>query len=123
MIAGSHGQRAQRCQCVSVRSAFLGTSDAEDLAVPMVPLSEFLDRLWASARASGGGSAHALRFAGLVESYNLTPTEVTLCIERAVKISPALSAVEPVGRADVQKWLSFWEEIGFLASSTASSKL
>ncbi|TFK85858.1 hypothetical protein K466DRAFT_664208 [Polyporus arcularius HHB13444] len=96
---------------------------AEDLAVPMVPLSEFLDRLWASARASGGGSAHALRFAGLVESYNLTPTEVTLCIERAVKISPALSAVEPVGRADVHKWLSFWEEIGFLASSTASSKL
>ncbi len=27
MIAGSHGQHPQRCQCVSARSVFLGTSD------------------------------------------------------------------------------------------------
>ncbi|TFK85859.1 hypothetical protein K466DRAFT_566366 [Polyporus arcularius HHB13444] len=96
---------------------------AVELNVPMVPVSEFLERLWASARASGGRSAQALRLAGILEMHAVTRIEIDLDIERAVRVSRTLSTVAPVGRADVRNWLSFWEQIGFLAPSAAKPRL
>ncbi|RDX52399.1 hypothetical protein OH76DRAFT_1400210 [Lentinus brumalis] len=96
---------------------------AVELNVPMVSVSEFLERLWASARASGGRSAQALRLAGILEMHAVTRIEIDLDIERAVRVSRTLSTVATVGRADVRHWLSFWEQVGFLAPSAAKPRL
>ncbi|KAI9058630.1 acetyl-CoA synthetase-like protein [Trametes sanguinea] len=90
---------------------------AEELGVPLVPVSEWADKLRKSAQEAIDGTLK-----GHFSAHNLVPffeaalsrKEVKLSTETAVKVSPALANMKPVGREDAKKWVAFWRGVGFL---------
>ncbi|OSD00749.1 acetyl-CoA synthetase-like protein [Trametes coccinea BRFM310] len=90
---------------------------AEELGVPLVPVSEWADKLRKSAQEAIDGTLK-----GHFSAHNLVPffeaalsrKEVKLSTETAVKVSPALANMKPVGREDAKKWVEFWQGVGFL---------
>ncbi|KAF8154856.1 hypothetical protein B0H34DRAFT_540683 [Crassisporium funariophilum] len=109
---------------------------AEILNVPLVPYEEWFARLESSARDSDEESKDksrsqqqhsraALRMthfyrlalkassAGYTESMGLL---ARVASEKGVSASATLQSDEipPLGRGDVEKWVAFWREIGFL---------
>ncbi len=89
---------------------------AAKLKVPLVPASEWLERLRADAARSesqsrGHESAHAL-----IDFFEATfsEKEVLFGTENVVKVSPSLRNMQPLGEEDALKWLEFWDKLGFL---------
>ncbi|OSD00742.1 acetyl-CoA synthetase-like protein [Trametes coccinea BRFM310] len=94
---------------------------ADELGVPLVPASEWLDKLRKSAQdatinpANAPGDAH-------FSAHNLVPffeaalarKEVKLGTERAVQVSSTLASMRPVSGEDAKGWVRFWRGVGFL---------
>ncbi|KAL7278804.1 hypothetical protein ACG7TL_007815 [Trametes sanguinea] len=90
---------------------------AEELGVPLVPVSEWADKLRKSAQEAVDGTLK-----GHFSAHNLVPffeaalsrKEVKLSTATAIKVSPTLANMKPVGKENVKKWVEFWQGVGFL---------
>ncbi|CDO76172.1 hypothetical protein BN946_scf185034.g5 [Trametes cinnabarina] len=90
---------------------------AEELGIPLVPVSDWTDKLRKSAQDVVDGTLKAH-----FPAHNLLPffeaalsrKEVKLSTAHAVKVSSTLANMQPVGREDAKKWVQFWRSVDFL---------
>ncbi|OSD00720.1 acetyl-CoA synthetase-like protein [Trametes coccinea BRFM310] len=92
---------------------------AEELNLPTVPYSEWLEKLEKSAAAASSGpgvgqhdSAHNLL--GFFKSEGMGGAAVPLSTEKAVRVSKSLAGVRPIGREDALNYVRFWQKVGYL---------
>lgn len=95
------------------------TPIADQLGVPLVSFVEWLERLRGAARqAEEGGQTdmHDSAF-NLLDFFEATMSgRETLCsTDESVRAARALDELQPIGKEDVSRWLSFWEHVGFLS--------
>lgn len=90
---------------------------AEILGVPLVSVSEWMEKLRESARSAENGEGHESAH-NLTEFFEaaLSAKGTPFATEKAVRASRSLAESKPLGKEDVLRWLSFWESVGFLAT-------
>jgi len=100
---------------------------ASSLRVPLVPYREWLARLEYTAMDEYGGiQPKALRILQLyrrgakipeenksIESMGLLPN-VSADKARFLSASLADPSVQPLGEEDVNRWIEYWQSVGFL---------
>nr|UXY92114.1 ATP/NADPH-dependent carboxylic acid reductase [Trametes cinnabarina] len=92
---------------------------AEQLNLPTVPYSDWLEKLEKSAAAASSGpgvdqhdSAHNL--VGFFRSEGMGGAAVPLSTDRAVRASKSLAGARPIGREDALNYLRFWQKVGYI---------
>lgn len=87
------------------------------LGIPIVPYSEWLSRLQRAARhaeADAQTKNPALKLFGFFEKDMGPASELAVATETAVRVSSSLRNAKKLEYADVQRWLGYWQKIGFL---------
>ncbi|KAH9911783.1 acetyl-CoA synthetase-like protein [Epithele typhae] len=90
---------------------------AARLRVPLVPYAEWLARVEADAAAaardgSGHDAAHSLL--AFLGSARMGGAEGALDVSEAVGCSKALADVAPLSGEDAERYLGFWDKVGFV---------
>lgn len=109
---------------------------AQALGVPLVPYSEWLDRLEADlsnpahSEVEAATANPALRLIDMFRPYRNGPADKTEAREamgvpklqtaQAVKASSALSRqnLPPLGKEDALRWLQYWQRVGLIKTKT-----
>ncbi|KAI0350525.1 acetyl-CoA synthetase-like protein [Trametes cingulata] len=95
---------------------------AEELEVRLVQAFDWLARLRQSAQYAGSGTSPE-DASEHEAAHNLLPffeaamsaKQVEFDTEIAVRVSPSLARLDPLGKEDVKKWVRFWRDVGFFA--------
>ncbi|KAF4618223.1 hypothetical protein D9613_011591 [Agrocybe pediades] len=111
--------------------AKLASIAAQELSVPLVSYTEWLQKLEGTVTQNGESaemtveSLKAIPALRLLDFYRVVASNLQkdgnafglprLSCENAVRLSPTLSeGIPPLGEEDVKSWLSFWREVGYV---------
>ena len=98
------------------------------LKLPLVPFSEWMQRLRASAVNTDTGVQDGNPALNLLDVFEQGEKAVaekeamglrTLDMSRAVEAAPMLGVMKTLSDEDVERWLSYWMEVKFLSGDTA----
>lgn len=100
------------------------TPISQRFGLPLVPFSEWMQKLRASAETAkteiqeGNPALNLLEFYEHGEQATAEKEAMglrTLDMSRAMEVAPALAKMKKLSEEDVGRWVSYWSRVGFLS--------